>query len=79
MKADENVLEKLLVMPGTNSFTVISKFGPTFLLILPALITANQFANTLVELFLLLTVNDSAHFVSFIIIQQDLPKVESVF
>jgi hypothetical protein len=75
MVTNEDILEKLLIMSPANSLPVLSQLSPAFLLLLATLVTPNQLPYALVELFLLFLVDSTAHLVSLVVVEQNLPQV----
>lgn len=62
-------------MSSANRLPILSQLGSAFFALLTTLVTSDQLADTLIELLLLFLVNGTAHLVTFIIIEQDLPQV----
>ena len=78
MVADENILEQSPLLLPSHCLPVLPQFYLSFLFELTSGIPSNKFSDPLVKSFLLLFVDNSTHFVSFIVVEFYIFEVESV-
>lgn len=68
MVADENILEQSPLLLPSHCLPVLPQFNFSFLFELTSGISLYKFSNPFIKSFLLLFIDDSTHFVSFIIV-----------
>ena len=75
MIANENIFKKLSLFLCSHCLAVLSQFCFSFFSLYSSLISFDQFSDPFVKLFFLFSIDNSSHFIPFVIIQKNLLQV----